>query len=81
MQALDSLLDQDYPDFDIFIRDDGSSDTTCEILSEYQSKNANINVVFADNIGVTKSYFEQLSTLVVIFLLYVIKMISGCLAS
>ena len=58
VQQLDSLLDQDYPDFDIFIRDDGSSDTTCEILSEYQSKNANIYVVFADNIGVTRSYFE-----------------------
>ncbi len=57
-QQLDSLLDQDYPDFNICIRDDGSSDKTGEILTEYQSKHAKINVVFADNIGVPRSYFE-----------------------
>lgn len=57
-QQLDSLLAQDYPDFTIVIRDDGSSDKTCDILSEYQSKHSNITVIFADNIGVTGSYFE-----------------------
>lgn len=58
VRQLDSLLDQDYPDFYICIRDDGSSDNTCAILSEYQSKHANISVVYADNIGVLSSYFE-----------------------
>lgn len=61
-QQLDSLLNQDYSDFNILIRDDGSSDSTCDILSDYQSKCANINVVFAKNIGVTGSYFELLSS-------------------
>ena len=59
-QQLDSLLGQDYPDFNIVIRDDGSSDSTCDILTHYQSKHSNITVVFADNIGVTRSYFELL---------------------
>lgn len=57
-RQLDSLLNQDYPDFEIRVRDDGSSDKTCDILSEYQAKHSNISVVFAENIGVTRSYFE-----------------------
>ena len=57
-EQLDSMLEQDYPEFTILIRDDGSSDKTCDILSDYQSKHSNINVIFADNMGVTRSYYE-----------------------
>lgn len=57
-QQLDSLLKQDYPHFDICIRDDGSSDRSLEILSDYQTRYANISVVFADNIGVVNSYYQ-----------------------
>ena len=59
-QQLDSLLEQDYPEFTILIRDDGSSDKTCDILSDYQSNHSKIKVVFAGNIGVTRSYYELL---------------------
>lgn len=57
-QQLDSLLGQDYPGFNILIRDDGSSDETCKILAAYQTKHPNIKVTYGENIGVTKSYFE-----------------------
>ncbi len=57
-QQLDSLLNQDYPSFDILIRDDGSSDETCKILAVYKNKFPNITVTYGKNIGVTKSYFE-----------------------
>ena len=55
-QQLDSLLGQDYPDFNICIRDDGSSDSTYEILTDYQRKNTNISV-FALHPGVVNTSF------------------------
>ncbi len=37
-QQLDSLVQQSYTDFTVLIRDDGSTDHTITIISEYQSK-------------------------------------------
>lgn len=39
---LDSLLDQTYKDFKIYIHDDGSTDETVDIIKEYTSKFPNI---------------------------------------
>jgi len=56
---LDSLLAQDYPKVEIIIRDDGSKDSTNDILKRY-SKLPNIKVVYGDNIGATRSFFKLL---------------------
>lgn len=37
-ELLDSLVEQDYDDYHITIRDDGSSDSTPEIIKEYEDK-------------------------------------------
>ena len=37
-EQIDSLLNQDYPNVEILIRDDGSKDDTKNILFEYQKK-------------------------------------------
>ena len=38
-QQLDSLFQQTYSDFQVLIRDDGSTDQTLAIIQEYQAKN------------------------------------------
>ena len=34
-EQLDSLLNQDYPQFEVYIRDDGSTDGTVAIIDKY----------------------------------------------
>jgi len=54
---MDSLLNQDYPDVEILVRDDGSEDSTLSILSQY-SLFDNVTVVKGESIGVPASYFK-----------------------
>lgn len=55
---LDSILNQDYLDLEILIRDDGSVDATHEIIKDYVKKYANISWYTGKNIGVQKSFFD-----------------------
>ena len=41
--TLNSLINQDYPNFEILVFDDSSTDNTLEILSEYKNKYQFIN--------------------------------------
>lgn len=59
-EQLDSILAQNYPDVDILIRDDGSTDDTFVILKEYEEMHNNITAYQGKNIGVNKSFFELL---------------------
>lgn len=59
-EQLDSILEQSYQEFQILIRDDGSSDGTIEILKEYEKKE-NIKIILGVNIGVVKSFFELMN--------------------
>lgn len=54
-QQLDSLVNQSYRDFEIFVRDDGSRDDTLQILSAYNVRRLPDN----GNVGARKS-FEKL---------------------
>ncbi|ELH6702211.1 glycosyltransferase, partial [Escherichia coli] len=56
-EQLDSII-KCYRDFDlhIHIRDDGSVDSTCEIIKEYISKNDSIFLYEGDNVGVIASF-------------------------
>jgi len=56
---LDSLLKQDYTNFNVLIRDDGSHDGTLDILQEYEIL-PNIKVIYEKNIGAKESFFKLL---------------------
>lgn len=52
-ECLDSLLLQDYPDYEIIVVDDGSSDNTGAISDEYAQKSDKIKVIHQKNGGVS----------------------------
>lgn len=52
-RCLDSLLEQEYPDLEIIVVDDGSKDHTWNVIEEYQNVHANIHPVHKENGGVT----------------------------
>ena len=54
---LDSLISQDYINLSVLVRDDGSSDRTCEILREYEAK-MNLKWYSGQNIGLAASFFD-----------------------
>lgn len=54
---LDSLLAQTFQDFEILISDDASTDTTIEILEEYQQKDSRIKIFqHAERQGLQKNF-------------------------
>ncbi len=46
--ALDSLLAQDYPDYEIIVVDDRSTDATSQILARVKARHAGLRVVRID---------------------------------
>ncbi len=59
-EQLDSILNQIEVEIELFVRDDGSSDNTKTILSEYAEKHNNIHLNFAENVGVGNSFMNLL---------------------
>ncbi|MBR3152584.1 MAG: glycosyltransferase family 2 protein [Clostridia bacterium] len=57
---LDSIINQTYPNIDILIRDDGSTDKTTEIIRQMSNKKTNIILLEENNIGFINSFFELL---------------------
>jgi glycosyltransferase involved in cell wall biosynthesis len=61
-EQLDSLFSQTTDNWTLYIRDDGSNDSTLEIINNYKSKYSNI-VLFEDSktgLGAMKSFFTLL---------------------
>lgn len=56
-EQIDSILNQKDVEVHLYIRDDGSTDTTPEILKKYQTKYSNINVYFDSNKGCKDSFY------------------------
>ena len=54
-KCIDSILAQDYDDFEIILIDDGSTDGTSMILDDYSSKYSRIKVYHFSNAGVSYS--------------------------
>jgi len=54
-EAIDSILNQSFGDFEFVIINDGSTDRTPDILSEYQKTDHRIKVVNQENLGLTRS--------------------------
>jgi glycosyltransferase involved in cell wall biosynthesis len=58
-EQLDSVLTQDEVQIDILIRDDGSVDSTLDIIQRYQSRySGSIYLYRGDNLGAKGSFFE-----------------------
>ena len=60
-EQLDSILNQTYKNIEIVIRDDGSKDSTVDIIKEYQERYNNIILKEGTNVGFIKSFFQLLS--------------------
>ncbi len=56
-KQLNSIVNQDMP-LSLLIRDDGSSDTTLDIIEKYEKKYKFISHTACENIGVIHSFFE-----------------------
>ena len=60
-EQIDSILNQKDVDFDLIIRDDGSSDNTCDIIREYKKKDTRVKFVESKPLGVGKSFMKLLA--------------------
>ena len=57
-EQIESILKQKDVDVVLYVRDDGSSDRTKQILDEYQRKNAQMLVSYEKNEGVGNSFMD-----------------------
>ena len=61
-EAVDSILGQTFGDFEFLVVDDGSSDGTADILSDFARRDSRIRIVRnSENVGLTKSLNIALS--------------------
>ena len=53
---IDTILNQTYENVELFVRDDGSRDSTIDILEEYASKFKNVSYIKGENKGSNQSF-------------------------
>jgi len=58
-EQIDSLLNQTYTNYSVYIRDDGSTDRTPQILRSYES-NPRFHIIFGENKGFIDSFLTLL---------------------
>ena len=56
--SIDSILEQTFRDFEFLIINDGSTDSTKDILKIYEKNDARIRIINQENIGLTKSLIK-----------------------
>lgn len=61
-EQINSIISQTYKEWNLLIRDDGSSDNTFEILTEYEKKDNRIKIMKDEkgNLGTVKNFEELL---------------------
>ena len=60
-QQIDSVLSQNYPYLELYIRDDGSEDHTVDLLRRnYASQTESIHIVEGENVGFARSFYRLL---------------------
>lgn len=57
-EQLESILNQEGVDLSVLIRDDGSDGKFINILKSAEKSNENVRVIYGENLGVTRSFFE-----------------------
>ena len=57
-EQMDSLLRQEGVAVEIFVRDDGSTDSTISIIEDYAKKNSNVHLNIGKNLGVGNSFMN-----------------------
>lgn len=60
-RCVDSILKQDYPNFELLLMDDGSRDSSGAICDEYARKDSRVKVVHKENTGVSDTRNQALS--------------------
>ena len=60
-QQLQSIIDQDHRDLKLMVRDDGSTDTTTEILKAF-ANDPRIHLIIGSRLGLPHAYFELIRT-------------------
>ena len=55
-EQIDSILSQEGVEIRLLVRDDGSKDHTCDILSDYASRHQNMAWESCENVGFVKSF-------------------------
>ncbi|WP_283680612.1 glycosyltransferase [Parablautia sp. Marseille-Q6255] len=55
VRCLDSVLKQEYTDFEVLIIDDGSTDNSGSICDSYEKKDSRVRVIHQENSGVSAS--------------------------
>lgn len=59
-EQIDSILNQTDVEVELFIRDDGSKDTTVKIIEEYEQMYSNVHVDIGINLGFRQSFIQEL---------------------
>lgn len=52
-RCVDSILNQEYTDFELLLVDDGSKDSSADICDEYAAKDSRVHVIHKENSGVS----------------------------
>lgn len=60
-QQIESILRQKHVHVDLLVRDDGSRDSTWNILNKYSAEYQNVHAYAGENIGTQKSFFHLLT--------------------
>jgi glycosyltransferase involved in cell wall biosynthesis len=58
--AIDSVLNQTMPDFELLIVDDGSTDGTPRVLADYAARDERIRVITQENKGISRTLNEAM---------------------